>query len=186
MRVFSFFVLAAGFVFLTGCDEKDPAPPGLKADFFVTGFENPLPATINFVNNSTNATSYLWDFGDGTTSTEQGPTHVYTLPGTYQLKLTATGPTGSKTVCRVISLETLNPNASAFTYYFDRCEGAPVGAIFKTLNPASGNYYWSFNGTVNTTKEPIVQFPLPGDYTIKYSTVINGVRDTVTRIIQIQ
>ena len=43
----------------------------------------------------------------------------------------------------------------------------------------------NFNGTVNTTRDPIVQFPLPGDYTIKYSTVIHGVRDTVIWIIQI-
>jgi hypothetical protein len=34
--------------------------------------------------------SRLWDFGDGTTSTEERPTHVYTQPGNYQVKLTVT------------------------------------------------------------------------------------------------
>ena len=40
-------------------------------------------------NNSLNATSYEWNFGDGTTSNEENPTHTYTEPGTYNIELTA-------------------------------------------------------------------------------------------------
>ncbi|HEV7780670.1 MAG TPA: PKD domain-containing protein [Chitinophagaceae bacterium] len=185
MKKFSLFTLAAGLLLFTGCNQKDPVPPATDANFSISGFQNPLPTSLNFLNTSTNATSYLWDFGDGSTSTQSNPTHAYTLAGTYLLQLTATGPTGSETACKLVTLETVTPGASAYSYFFDRCDGSPVGASFKTVNPASSGIYWNFNGTVNTTRDPIVQFPLPGDYTIKYSTVVSGVRDTITRIIQI-
>lgn len=47
------------------------------------------PAVINFTNLSTNALSYLWDFGDGSTSTQFNPTHTYNALGTYSVTLTA-------------------------------------------------------------------------------------------------
>lgn len=48
-----------------------------------------FPATIKFFNQSTDADSYLWDFGDGTTSTEENPEHTYTGKGNYDVTLTA-------------------------------------------------------------------------------------------------
>ena len=48
------------------------------------------PVTIQFINNSSGANSYLWDFGDGTTSTEENPQHEYAAFGEYQVTLTAT------------------------------------------------------------------------------------------------
>jgi Zn-dependent metalloprotease/chitodextrinase len=45
------------------------------------------PFTVNFTNSSYNCDTYLWDFGDGTTSTQQNPTHTYTQYGTYDVKL---------------------------------------------------------------------------------------------------
>lgn len=47
------------------------------------------PAVITFTNTSQNADSYLWDFGDGTTSTETNPSKTYNTKGTYTVKLTA-------------------------------------------------------------------------------------------------
>lgn len=46
--------------------------------------------TISFSNCSLNGDSYLWDFGDGTTSTEENPTHAYSEYGTYEVNLTST------------------------------------------------------------------------------------------------
>ena len=77
-------------------------------------------------------------------------------------------------------------NRSAFSYLAEKCTGTPVAFSFKTINPLSTNTVWDFgNGIINVSRDPIIQFVLPGDYTIKYSSQINGVRDTVTRIIQI-
>lgn len=53
------------------------------ADFSYSG-----GITINFTNNSTNGTSYYWEFGDGDTSTTQNPSHTYTTGGNYTVNLT--------------------------------------------------------------------------------------------------
>lgn len=47
------------------------------------------PVSVQFINNSTDADTYLWDFGDGSTSTEENPVHVYSTFGKYTVTLTA-------------------------------------------------------------------------------------------------
>lgn len=49
------------------------------------------PVSIKFSNTSTNATTYTWDFGDGSTSTDKEPSHSYAKGGTYTVKLTTEG-----------------------------------------------------------------------------------------------
>ncbi|NSW46593.1 MAG: T9SS type A sorting domain-containing protein, partial [Bacteroidales bacterium] len=49
-------------------------------------------ATVLFVNQSQNATSYMWNFGDGGTSTQVNPWHQYTQAGTYTVQLIAMNP----------------------------------------------------------------------------------------------
>ncbi|MBW4888859.1 gliding motility-associated C-terminal domain-containing protein [Mucilaginibacter sp. HMF5004] len=49
-----------------------------------------FPDGVSFTNTSTNADSYIWDFGDGTTSTDVNPVHFYTAKGDYTVTLTAT------------------------------------------------------------------------------------------------
>lgn len=52
--------------------------------------------TVNFINTSlNNPTSYLWDFGDGNTSTEKSPSHTYNEMGFFTVKLVATNADGS-------------------------------------------------------------------------------------------
>lgn len=62
-----------------------------EASFTVTPYG--LQQTFN--NTSTNAVSYSWDFGDGTTSTEENPVHAYAAEGSYTVTLTATGDAGT-------------------------------------------------------------------------------------------
>lgn len=62
-----------------------------------TGNPNPvsLPdATVNFTNNSTDAVTYQWLFGDGNNSTLTSPTHTYTAQGVYTVTLIATSSFG--------------------------------------------------------------------------------------------
>lgn len=47
------------------------------------------PYTPRFTNTTAGATGFLWDFGDGNTSTESVPTHTYALPGLFQVTLTS-------------------------------------------------------------------------------------------------
>ena len=57
---------------------------------------------IHFIDESTGTvTSWLWDFGDGTTSTEQNPAHVYPKNGYYTVTLKVTGLNGTDTVKKV-------------------------------------------------------------------------------------
>lgn len=178
-----------GMLLFAGCNKKESGTPTTTdANFSITGFERTTPCTINFINTSKNATSYLWNFGDGTTDNTSNPSHTYVSFGTYLLKLRATGPNGTDSVCKLVSIEPpVAANKAAFSYFFDRCSGTPVGAVFKTVNPLATNTVWDFgNGNINVNRDPIIQFLIPGDYTIKYSAQFGTVRDTVTRIIRIQ
>jgi PKD repeat protein len=53
-----------------------------------------LPEAVAFVNNSANASSYVWNFGDGSTSTSTAPQHSYTTTGNYTVSLYATNNCG--------------------------------------------------------------------------------------------
>lgn len=75
------------------------------------------PTTINFKNNSLNANTYKWDFGDGSSSIVKDPVKTYTVSGTYSVTLTATG--GSCTILpsitsknELIKVENVGPPVS--------------------------------------------------------------------------
>lgn len=184
------FVLPALAVLLLqlSCKKKDDTSNKPDAAFSASGYEVQVPCTVTFFNTSANASSYLWSFGDGSTSTEFNPVHTFNFIGTYSIKLKVTGPDGVDSVCKILSLDKIpTGNKSAFSYFSDKCNGTPVGFSFKTLNPASSNTVWDFGGgVVNTGRDPIIQFLIAGDYTIKYSTQIGGIRDTVIRIIRVE
>ncbi|MFT3883975.1 MAG: PKD domain-containing protein [Flavobacteriales bacterium] len=69
-----------------------------------TSVGNNLDLTWFFSNTSVSATSYSWEFGDGTTSDETSPTHTYATAGTYNVCLTATSDCGSMRTCQNISI----------------------------------------------------------------------------------
>ncbi|NOU19957.1 MAG: PKD domain-containing protein [Bacteroidales bacterium] len=71
----------------------EPAIPGPKP---TTGFTYTMNGlTVTCTNTTTDGVTYLWDFGDGGTSTEQSPIHTYLAGGPYTIKLIATNPNGS-------------------------------------------------------------------------------------------
>ncbi len=59
------------------------------AQFSTNATKYTAPADVKFANNSQKADRYLWDFGDGQTSTEEAPTHHYTKSGNYNVVLKA-------------------------------------------------------------------------------------------------
>ena len=70
----------------------------VEGDFTADLTSGPVPLTVNFTDQSAgDPTSWSWDFGDGSTSTEQNPAHTYTDAGTYTVSLAVTGPCGSDT-----------------------------------------------------------------------------------------
>lgn len=75
----------------------------------IAGFQANAAALVDeplaFTNTSVLADSYLWDFGDGSTSTEAAPTHAWALPGTYAVTLTATGGNCTDTFTMEVTVE---------------------------------------------------------------------------------
>lgn len=95
-----FSLLLAGLVLgltLGSCKKDDDDDDGGAAP--VASFQYEISETnfleVKFTNFSQNATSYLWDFGDGETSTEANPAHVYDEANTYNVKLTASNANGA-------------------------------------------------------------------------------------------
>lgn len=74
----------------TSTPSPPPTPiPTPLASFRVEGSVGSAPLVVRFVNTSTNATQFLWDFGDGITSTEVNPQHTYTRAGHHTVRLEA-------------------------------------------------------------------------------------------------
>ena len=68
------------------------------ADFSASPTSGAAPLNVNFTDKSTNnPTSWTWDFGDGSTSNDQNPSHTYQNAGKYTVKLTATNKYGNDT-----------------------------------------------------------------------------------------
>lgn len=124
---------------------------GFYADFFPTIPINP-PLSVQFIDLSKNATSWSWDFGDGSTSTQQNPEHNYTAAGKYNVTLTASdgNNTDSKSAQITVPEEqvaipekTVLPVANEkFTVEVKPPEGATL-AFSRTLPPSitAGEYY---------------------------------------------
>lgn len=73
-----------------------PYSTTVNADFTASQTSScSLPFTANFTDQSSNATSYLWNFGDGSTSTQTNPSHTYTQAGNYNVTLQVSSSCGS-------------------------------------------------------------------------------------------
>lgn len=83
---------------LTAADDGPQLP---VAAFSANPTNGQAPLTVNYTDESSgNINSWLWDLGDGTTSTDQNPSHVYAANGEYTVTLTVDGPDGSDTETR--------------------------------------------------------------------------------------
>ena len=84
-------------------------PPSASFSFDVNSGSAPLRVNFNNVFDGP-ITSTEWDFGDGTTSTDQSPSHRYTLAGTYTVQLTVSGPGGTDNI-QMADLITVTPGS---------------------------------------------------------------------------
>jgi PKD repeat protein len=86
-----FIATCAGMILLFSSCKKDTpaAAPDPLYTVDIQGFD------VTFTNQTTGASTYSWDFGDGTTSTEESPTHTYPSKGKFVPTLTATSSAGT-------------------------------------------------------------------------------------------
>ena len=82
-------LIALNITFNSRMNERGVPYISPTARFSFTGNNQYAPATVSFTNQSLNATSYLWNFGDGATSSSTNPTHTYAAGGNYNVTLTA-------------------------------------------------------------------------------------------------
>ncbi len=96
--------LAIVNMFFSCTKESTPPPPAAPVANFNYSGAGVAPSTVTFTNTSTNATNYLWDFGDNGTSVLANPTYKYTVGGVYTVKLTATGTGGSNSTTKTVNI----------------------------------------------------------------------------------
>lgn len=71
--------------------------------------------TVDFYNQSTDFSQLLWNFGDGTTSTEQNPSHAFTSSGTYNIVLKASNSCGEDSVSHVVTVTNVGISELLYT-----------------------------------------------------------------------
>lgn len=129
-----------------------------------------LGETVHFVNTSTGATSYLWDFGDGTgTSSLQNPTHVYTTGNTFTITLISADGACADTFTQTVTVNPA-PNVIFSANANSACDSLTVTFTNNTTGAAS--YSWDFgDGFTSTDVNPVHTFNVPG----VYSVTLNGI-----------
>lgn len=132
--------------------------PEISASFSFDTDRGCHPLTVNFTDQSVNAVTYLWDFGDGAASVEPSPIHTYTNFGTadttYIVTLTTSTSDGEcvKTISWPI---TVYPQVVA-QFTFPEAQGCgPFEVTFENLSIGGLYYSWDFDdGNVITTMDP--------------------------------
>lgn len=144
--------------------------------------------SLLFTNTSLRAMQYLWDFGDGTTtSAEQSPVHVFSAPGTYEVCLTASATvpnTCSTTRCFNVVINT--PPPTGFTFTDSICVGDQV-IINSTVNPLLVCSYQFGNGNLSADCNSVTSYALPGSYPITQTvTDDNGCQASLSQLVLVR
>lgn len=144
------------------------------ASFEPDYYDGCFPLTVRFTDKSEGATKFVWDFGDGTTSTIRNPQHTFQLPGNYEVRLQVPGPDG------------LTGDTSVFITVYDHpvasFEAAPMlvylGTDVSTTDPVhfinrsigAEEFLWSFgDGHTSPEKNPQYVYKNEGFYTVTLS-----------------
>jgi PKD repeat protein len=156
------------------------------AGFTPSTTSGPAPLAVTFTNTSTGAASFLWDFGDGTSSTATSPVKTFASGGSFLVTLTATGPGGVDTETRTITAAssasftiTAGPGqigASTTAYesttltFTSTSTGSPTSFSWDfdsvgapgTLTATGSTVNRSFPGTTSSTRTFVVRLTVNG------------------------
>jgi gliding motility-associated-like protein len=148
--------------------------PSPTASFTANITTGCVPVNIQFTDKSTSTTgsivSWLWDFGDGSTSTAQNPSHAYNNTGFYNVYLTVTSSSGCK---NTVGINRYIRIVSGVKAEFDNskpvsCQ-APyaINFINNSSGPGNMSFQWDLgNGNTSTASAPSTTYPSTGTYTV--------------------
>jgi PKD repeat protein len=167
--------------------EVPPVVP-LNASFVANVTEGFLPLDVQFNDTSAGApVSWLWDFGDGSISTEQNTTYTYVMPGNYPVTLTVANETGAE-ASAVENVTVLVPPLNASFIATPAAGPAPLVVQFTDLSsgfPVA--WFWEFgDGANDTVQNPVHEYQGEGTYQVNL-TVENetGFNNTTTGIVEV-
>jgi gliding motility-associated-like protein len=140
------------------------------------------PFTVQFTDITPGATSWLWDFGDGNTSTQQNPSHQYNQFGDYTVKLVS----GTSLGCEDSIVKTGLIKVQETTVQFTPGGGCipftyTPQATIQTVDSIA-SYLWNFgDGGTSTLQNPSHIYNLAGSYDITLTvTTVGGCTRTAT------
>jgi predicted transcriptional regulator len=170
---------------------------------------SPVEGTVLFVNEGIEFTSdvlnsstfgepvdFIWDFGDGNSSTEINPNHIYSSGGNYTIRLSVTDDEGALTVSEVnITLlfrplpevQIVIPSHDPGEYLAQSRLDFSVQGLLMISGPDNISYSWDFgDGTVMTGPAPVHAYAGPGTYnvTVTISDGHSRTQDTLQLIVK--
>ena len=143
----------------------------LRADFVVSKIRGCLPLTINFQNISSPADNWFWDFGDGDTSHQENPMHMYQSSGKFDVSLIIETLSGCIDSIHYQDL-ILAHNDSLTGSLTDTIIGClPLPIDFSANQFGSGSWIWDFgNGDTAMSRNPTYTYHQPGTFTVSLKT----------------
>jgi PKD repeat protein len=150
---------------------RAPAPLPLFAAAPTSGL---APLTVGFTDQSTGPiTAWSWDFGDGTTSSVQHPSHAYLSSGSYTVTLTVAGPGGTRALQlpELVQVTGALPPRADFTGS-PLTGAAPLTVSFQDLSSGTvTRWEWYFgDGTSSGLQNPSHVYRIPGTYSVRMRT----------------
>lgn len=162
--------------------------PQPEINFSVSSRTGCMPMTIRFTDSSRVAggtiNNWLWDFGDGTLSSQQNPVHTYLSAGTFNVSLRVRTNTGcTKTISRPFYIRIFDGVTADFSISSISSCQLPATVNFENLSVGSGvlQYQWNFgDGTTSTEINPSHDYSSNGNYTVRLIVRnSNGCADTI-------
>lgn len=154
---------------------------------FYAGTSNPYVNTeVNFYDNSGRyPTSWLWNFGDGTTSTQQNPVHIYDSIGDYTVTLKASNAWGDSTVIKTNYVHVQNPPAAPVAVFTADTTYAETWAAIQFTDETANqvtSWNWDFgDGNTSDQQHPLYTYSSQGVYSVTLIATGPGGSDTVSK-----
>ncbi|MDF1544220.1 MAG: PKD domain-containing protein, partial [bacterium] len=157
------------------------------AGFVGSPVSGDYPLTVNFTDQSTNATSYSWSFGDGGTSTAANPSYTYTTAGTFTVTQTVTNSCGSDQMVRTAYITVTEPPCDPPVADFNGSPTSgtePLTVNFSDLSTNSPtSWSWTFGeGGTSTAQNPSYVYNTAGTYTVTMTATNSCGSDVATKV----